>query len=264
MTDTDLANPKKPLTRRQLVLALAGCFLLTGLAAVGAVWFLRRSTFGSTLRDQRLISYLANPQEHQDWVVEAGQRCGDAPFLMPTRGYIGYLRGDSFRPFHRHSGLDIFGGTKPGITPVYAAADAYLTRRPDWISTVILRVPTDPLQPGRTIWLYYTHMADPLGEPLIDAAFPPGSSEVFIPAGTLLGYQGNYSGTPGTPTGVHLHFSIVLDDGQGGFRDERKLANTLDPSPYLGMALDARQNKAGFALCSTGAARYELFPTLSN
>jgi murein DD-endopeptidase MepM/ murein hydrolase activator NlpD len=182
---------------------------------------------------------------------------------MPTRGYIGYLRGDSFRPFHRHSGLDIFGGTKPGITPVFAAADAYLTRKADWKSTIILRVPDDPLQPGRVIWLYYTHMADPMGEPLIDAAFPPGSSEVFVPAGTLLGYQGNYSGSPGAPTGVHLHFSIVLDDGQGGFRDERKIANTLDPSPYLGMSLDARKNKDGYALCTPGAVRYDPLPTLT-
>jgi len=257
MTDIDLANLKVPLTRRQGFFVLVGGLVVMALGASGVVWFIRRSTFGSTLRDQRLIAYLNHPEDHQDWVAEAGQRCGDAPFIMPTRGYIGYLWGDSFRPFHRHSGLDIFAGTDPAITPVYAATDGYLTRLEEWKSTLILRVPDDPLQPGRTIWLYYTHMAGPMGEPLIDSAFPPGSSEVFVPVGTLLGYQGNFSGSPGTPTGVHLHFSIVLDDGQDGFLDERKIQNTLDPSPYLGLPLNARSNKNGFGLCAAETIRYE-------
>ncbi len=41
---------------------------------------------------------------------------------------------------------------------------------------------------------------------IIDPEFPPGTNEVFLDAGALLGYQGNYSGDPGNPTGVHLHF----------------------------------------------------------
>ena len=178
-----------------------------------------------------------------------GERCGDAPFQVPTSGLIGFLWDDSFRPGHRHSGLDIFGGSQAGITPVHAAYDGYLTRLADWKSTVIIRIPSDPLQPGRQIWTYYTHMASPAGESFVDAAFPPGTSEVFVPAGTLLGYQGNYSGTPGNPTGVHLHFSIVLDDGNGSFRNELEIANTLDPSPYLGIALNARQNPADLPVC---------------
>lgn len=54
-------------------------------------------------------------------------------------------------------------------------------------------------------------------------------------AGTLLGYQGNYSGDPANPVGIHLHFSIVKDDGQGKFMNETRMENTLDPSPYLGV-----------------------------
>ena len=84
---------------------------------------------------------------------------------------------------------------------------------------------------------------------MIDAAFPPGTSEVFVPAGTLLGYQGNYSGTPGSPTGVHLHISIVLDDGEGHFRNEMDIANTLDPSPYFGLPLNGRTNTDTIPLC---------------
>ena len=104
---------------------------------------------------------------------------------------------------------------------------------------MIVRVPSDPLQPGRQIWLYYTHMADPNGNSYISSDFPAGTSEVYIEAGTLLGFQGNYTGDPANPSGIHLHFSIVLDDGQGQFLNELKIRNTLDPSPYFGIPLDA-------------------------
>lgn len=227
-------------------------FLIPVLLAVAAGVAVYVMVFGrgaGSARSARVWEWLKNPQAHPDWAVQAGERCGDAPFQVPTSGLIGFLWDDSFRPGHRHSGLDIFGGSQAGITPVHAAYDGYLTRLADWKSTVIIRIPSDPLQPGRQIWTYYTHMASPAGESFVDAAFPPGTSEVFVPAGTLLGYQGNYSGTPGNPTGVHLHFSIVLDDGNGSFRNELEIANTLDPSPYLGIALNARQNPADLPVC---------------
>jgi len=149
---------------------------------------------------------------------------------------------DSFRVGHRHQGIDIFGGGEPGDTPVYAAFDGYLTREQDWKSSVIIRVPSDPLNPGRQIWLYYTHMAYESGESLIAGDFPAGTREMFVRAGTLLGYQGNYSGTPGNPTGVHLHFSVVKDDGAGNYLNELEITNTLDPSAYLGMLLNNKEN----------------------
>ncbi len=133
--------------------------------------------------------------------------------------------------------------------PVYAAHEGYLTRLPDWKSTVIIRIPSDPLNPGNQIWTYYTHLAYQSGESLIFADFPPGVSEVFVKAGTLLGYQGNYSGTPGNPTGVHLHFSVVKDDGSGSFLNELEIGNTLDPSPYLGMRLNNKAEGVTPVLC---------------
>ena len=81
--------------------------------------------------------------------------------------------------------------------------------------------------------------------------FPTGTFEVFVEAGALLGYQGNFSGTPGVPTGIHLHFSIVLDDGQGKFRNELEVANTLDPSPYLGLMLNAITNRDKIPVCES-------------
>lgn len=60
-------------------------------------------------------------------------------------------------------------------------------------------------------------------------------------AGELIGYQGNYSGNPDNPVGVHLHFSIVKDDGHGKYLNELKIADTLDPTPYLGFELNAKK-----------------------
>lgn len=224
----------KFLRRRRLALILAGAAAILGGFIFLLPW-LRTQWF----RMPRLVEWFRNRDQHSDWLLPAGFRCEDAPFAMPTDGYIGFLWGDSFRILHRHQGLDIFGGAEPGVTPVYAAYPGYLTRQADWKSTVIIRIPSDPLQPGRQIWTYYTHMADIQGSSFIDDQFPPATSEVYVEAGTLLGYQGNYSGTPGNPTGVHLHFSIVLDDGQGKFLNELAIGNTLDPSPYLGMPLNA-------------------------
>ena len=202
-------------------------------------------------RMQRLSEWLHDPSAHENWEVQAGERCGDVPFSLPTSGYVGFIWGDSFQPGHQHQGIDIFGGEVPGKTPVLAAYSGYLTRLPAWKSTVIIRIPSDPLHPGRQVWTYYTHMANKNGSSYISTNFPPGTSELFVESGTFLGYQGDYSGDPGNPVGVHLHFSIILDDGQGNFRNELAIANTLDPSPYLGLSLNASQNPGGIVTCAT-------------
>jgi murein DD-endopeptidase MepM/ murein hydrolase activator NlpD len=221
------------LRRRILLLPL----LLIPLAALaGIVYRLATPAVATVDRFTRLREYLADPAAHPDWQIAAGTRCPNAPFILPTDGYLGFGYGDSWRPGQRHQGFDIFGPTGLGQTPVIAAYDGYLTRRPEWVSTVIIRVPDDPLRPGRQIWIYYTHMADAAGTSFVSADFPPGTHERLVTAGTLLGYQGNYSGEPGNPTGMHLHFSIVKDDGNGEFRNELDIRNTLDPSPYLGLA----------------------------
>lgn len=190
-------------------------------------------------RSLAVVQFLRNPESHADWKTTAKSQCADAPFIFPTDGYIGYLWNDTFKVGHRHQGIDIFGGTEPGVTAVYAAYDGYLTRMDDWKSTVIIRIPDDPLHTGQQIWTYYTHMADVDGNSYISSQFPPGTSEEFVEAGTFLGYMGNFSGTAGNPTGVHLHFSIVRDDGSGSFKNELEIANTYDPSEYFGYTLNA-------------------------
>ncbi len=212
-------------------------------------YFLLRGLPRSAARAARLRQYLNDPAAHLEWSVHAGERCGPAPFLMPTDGFVGFYWGDSFRPGHRHQGIDIFGPDGLGHTPVVAAHDAYLTRLTEWRSAIILRLPNDPLHPGRPLWLYYAHMADGQGNSFISPEFPAGTLDHFVPAGTLLGYQGNYSADPHNPTGIHLHFSIVLDDGHGHFRNELDIANTLDPSPYLGIEVNADRAGSEPAIC---------------
>jgi peptidoglycan LD-endopeptidase LytH len=235
--------------KRGLILVV----LIGGLAGLG--YYLYRNVYGPMKptfgRSSRLVEWINQAEAHGDWAIQPGTRCSpEAPFLFPTGGLIGYIWDDSFRAGKRHQGIDVFGGTEPGVTPVVAAYAGFLTRQPSWKSAVIMRVADDPLQRGRQIWLYYTHMADPHGNSFISAEFPAGTTEKYIEAGTLLGYQGNYTGDAVNPTGVHLHFSIVLDDGKGGFRNELDIRNTLDPSPYLGLSLDAKTSDGKVILCS--------------
>ncbi len=228
-----------------------GCPLTLVLLVIMVVagYLAYRSLAGSGARSKRVWAWLTDPESHPEWTLQAGQRCGAAPFLIPTDGFAGYLWDDSFQIGHRHQGIDIFGGAEVDVTPVIAAYSGYLTRLADWKSSLIIRIPEDPLNPGRQIWTYYTHMASPEGESFIDANFPPGTDEVYVEAGALLGHQGNFSGTPGSPTGVHLHFSIVLDDGSGRFRNELDINNTLDPSPYLGLPLNGKTNLDQVPVC---------------
>jgi peptidoglycan LD-endopeptidase LytH len=232
-----------------------GIFLVSLLiiAAIIAGYFLLIDPAHSKNRTLFVVQFIRDPEKHADWLIPAQTRCGSAPFLFPTTGMIGYLWNDSFKIGSRHQGIDIFGGTEPGVTPVYAAYDGYLTRLADWKSSVIIRIPSDPLHPGTQIWTYYTHMADPDGNSFISSDFPAGTNEEFVKAGTMLGFMGNYSGDPENPNGVHLHFSIIRDDGLGSFTNELKIVNTYDPSPYFGLTLDAMDNPILPILCSSNA-----------
>jgi murein DD-endopeptidase MepM/ murein hydrolase activator NlpD len=226
-----------------------GFLLLAGILTGLVIYFLVLRKPADIARSMKIREWLSNPASHPDWAVSAGTKCPNAPFIIPTNGLIGYLWGDHVKIGTNHQGIDIFGGTGPGVTPVVAAYDGYLTRLSDWKSSVIIRIPSDPFKPDRQIWNYYTHMADPIGGSFISDQFPPGTRDVFVKAGTLLGYQGDYSGDPNNPVGVHLHFSVVKDDGRGGFKNELDIQNTYDPSPYLGLLLNFEQASDSFPTC---------------
>jgi hypothetical protein len=221
--------------------------VLVALVTAGVyLYFTQRRGSARTLQ---VFEWFRDPSSRPDLLMAAGTQCGGAPFLFPTDGLVGFLWDDSFRPGHRHQGIDIFSGTDAGVTRVIAAYPGYLTRLADWKSSVIIRVPDDPFERGRQIWVYYTHMADAQGNSFISADFPPGTTEQFVEAGALLGYQGNYSGDPSNPTGIHLHISIVKDDGFGRFRNELEIDNTYDPSPYFGLQLNAWENDDTIPVC---------------
>ena len=231
----------------KLRLILGGSIIL-----VAASGYLAYRLFAPAMRrSTNVMSWIRDPQAHSDWAIQAGQRCVGAPFILPTNGFIGYLWDDPFKISSRHQGIDIFGGTGLNQTPVLAAYSGFLTRQADWKSSLIIRIPDDPLQPGRQIWTYYTHMADPQGNSFILTEFPPGTYETFVASGALLGYQGDYSGDAENPVGIHLHFSIVLDNGQGKYRNELDIHNTLDPSPYLGIPLNASRAHPEIPTCKS-------------
>jgi hypothetical protein len=166
--------------------------------------------------------------------------CPGALFSLPSNGLIGLLWDDSAGPYtilNPHTGIDVFGDGDPGTVAVYAAYDGLLSRRGDWISSVIIKH-DDPLQTGRTIWTYYTHMATRDGsKSFVAAAFPAGTADMPVKRGDLLGYQGEYAGVGRPPIGMHVHMSLVTSEGDGTFKNEAVIGNTLDPSPYFGMPL---------------------------
>ena len=233
-----LPNPLR--SRRGCLAAL----LLLALGAVLAYAAARRAGLaggGDDAASQRFRQWwMGSAEERQALITVQRERCPGAPFVLPADGFIGLIYGDPRGPYSAaapHQGIDIFSAGERGQTPVYAAYDGYITREASWRSALIQRVPDDPLRPGRAIWLYYAHMADPDGNSFIEPAFPPGAREVFVSQGTLLGYTGDYNGGALRTVDVHLHFSIVLDDG-GQYTNELEFANTIDPSPYLGMPLN--------------------------
>jgi len=205
-------------------------------------------------RNKAFLQWSSGDVEDRQALVTAQRKaCPGAPFVLPADGFIGLLYEDPRGPYTRsnpHQGIDIFSESEPGMTPVYAAFDGYVNRESSWRSALILRIPEDPLHPDRQIWLYYTHMADRDGNSFIVEAFPPGTEDTFVEQGTLLGYTGDYNGNAARNIWVHLHFSIVLDDGNGRYRNELEFNNTVDPSPYLGLALNY-ENAPNAAGCVT-------------
>jgi hypothetical protein len=224
--------------RRQIALVLLLLVLVVFAAFLFRRWW--RGQDGDDSSNTLIWEFLTDPTSRAGLITAGGQTCGTAPFILPSTGYIGLLWGDPAAPYtsaRRHTGIDIFGDGVAGTIPIYAVYEGWLYRRADWKSTVAIRH-EDPLQAGRTIWTYYTHMATRDGtQDFIAADFPRGTSAKFVAQGTFLGYQGEYAGT-GTPIALHVHMSIVRSDDNDWFLNELVQANTLDPSPYFGLPLN--------------------------
>lgn len=224
----------------RIVLFIGLFMLLAGMIYLGL--FLYSSSRSNSLDPIR--RWFADPSSRAGLATTMNRSaCPGAPFILPSDGFIGLLWNDPAGPYtvlNTHTGIDIFGDGEPGNVPVYAAYNGLLTREADWLSSVIIRH-DDPRQPGRTIWTYYTHMASRDGsQSFVSPDFPAGTYDKPVQQGRLLGYQGEYAGS-GAPVGLHLHFSIVTSEADGSYKNEARLGNTLDPSPYLGMTLNIRE-----------------------
>lgn len=231
--------------------------MLIGLALVWVSYRFLLPIYSNTRSNSGdpIEQWFRNPASRPTLMTSMNQMpCPDAPFILPSDGLIGLLWNDPLGPYTvltPHTGIDIFGDGLPGTVPVYAAYDGFLTRRQDWLASVIIRH-DDPLQSGRTIWSYYTHMASvDSSQSFIDEAFPQGTAEMSVKQGTLLGYQGEYAGVGRAPIGLHVHVSLVLSDEDGLFRNEAVIGNTLDPSPYFGTKLNIADWPARPIHCNT-------------
>jgi hypothetical protein len=177
--------------------------------------------------------------------VEAGEgeiahfdACPGAPWRLPTESDLG-MWWITYQ-------FGFMGEGYENSVPVYAVADGLLTRRQGWNDGVAIQH-EDPVRPGEKVWSYYGGMAPGGGQPSFVALdFPPGSVDIPVEAGQLLGHQGTWSGEGEAPIWVHLHFAVVpaLEDGSfpdaivslipEGERDKSEPQFALDPSPYLG------------------------------
>lgn len=171
----------------------------------------------------------------------------NAPFGIPASGYVGYLYKQN-----NHAGLDIcFKQNCPSETaatsagpgnPVYSAYSGTLVAvySRDFTSVapssplaaiVVLRHDNVPGASTSPVYTWYLHMADEFSTTsYVNSSLILNTS---YPAGFLLGHQGNRRilNPQGQPIGdivTHLHFQVQTTSANVF------LANSLDPSPFLG------------------------------
>lgn len=157
--------------------------------------------------------------------------CPGADWQLPSDG----SRGVKWNA----GGLDFFGQGQEGKIPVYAVADGWLTRQTDWVDQVVIQH-ADPLNPGGKIWSSYSGLGAANGtETFIAPDFPPGTENLPVKAGQLLGYQGTWSGKPLWASWVHLHFAVLSAEG-ATVPEPLDQARVQDPQPYLKLALQSQ------------------------
>ena len=127
-------------------------------------------------------------------------------------------------------------GTREALG-VYAVADGLLTRQADWVDSVAI-LHDDPLQPGSKVWTIYRDMAASDGiASYIDSDFPPGSTNIAVKSGQLIGYQGTWSGKPLWAAWTHVRFSIIKPGPANDLPTDMTKAEILDPTTYLKLAI---------------------------
>jgi murein DD-endopeptidase MepM/ murein hydrolase activator NlpD len=158
----------------------------------------------------------------------------EAPFALPTTGFLGACWGDTNDGVRSdfgdpHTGIDVWS-TKEGNflpngqgTPVYSAYGGKVVSSENGH----IEIANDPLPdayssivPQLQVNTYYAH----LSVLLVHVGDRP------VTRGQLIGYQGNVGVKGGWP--VHLHFVVKTNTGHSEY-----IKNTQDPTPYLGLDL---------------------------
>jgi len=241
LPDSPAASPHR---RRRLWLAVI--LLPVVIGGLALAYRVTRSVASSVIHrpsNSAIDRWFSDSSSRAELVSSFEAPCPGYPFLVPSSGFVGGLPWNAaygpYTIFNPHGGIDIFGQGPVGTVPVRAAYDGFLTRESDWTSAVIIRH-DDPLNPGQTIWTYYTHMANLAGsESYILPEFPRGTFDAPVRQGDVIGYQGIYNGGADAPgIAMHVHFSVVRSGPDGSYRNEAVFENTLDPTPYLGLSLN--------------------------
>jgi len=152
--------------------------------------------------DFKADTILFRPRDTAEINPPVDGACPGAAWPLPTSSALG------LRWYNKT--LSLMGIGYDNTVPVYAVAGGRLMRRADWPDAVAI-LHDDPLEPGQQMWAFYGGMASREGETsYVSAAFPPGSTNVPVKAGELLGYQGSYR-----YAWTHLHFAVLppLTDG---------------------------------------------------
>ncbi|MFN2282781.1 MAG: hypothetical protein ACK2UQ_00040 [Anaerolineae bacterium] len=163
--------------------------------------------------------------------------CPGAAWPFPTSAALG------LRWYNKT--ISLMGVGYDNTVPVYAVADGRLMRRADWPDAVAI-LHDDPLNPGQQVWAFYGGMASrDGGASYVSTTFPPGSTDIPVKAGDLLGNQGSYH-----YDWTHLHFAVAPPLQDGSFpaalvwrntENDLSLAQVMTqidrrvPSDYLGI-----------------------------
>jgi hypothetical protein len=161
-------------------------------------------------------------------------KCPGAHWRLPTQGDIGVKWKDGY--------LDFLGWGNEGEVPVYAVADGLLSRRTDWIDTLVIKH-EDPKNSGEGLWSYYSHMVTSNGKTsYIHPDFPPGSVDIPVHSGQLIGYQSRWGGRPLQATWLHLHFALLKNSELPVSFEEINPERLINPAVYFGINLNTNGN----------------------
>jgi hypothetical protein len=103
--------------RRRLFYSLVPLLLIALLAGI-----VMRSRLGiGSPTAETLRAWFRAPEVRPTLISRLATPCPNAPFLLPSEGFVGFLYGDPtapYTPFAPHTGIDIFGDGAPGTVPV--------------------------------------------------------------------------------------------------------------------------------------------------